>query len=26
DAALMIHGSLANIGNGYVSDITVNRQ
>lgn len=25
DAALMIHGSLANIGNGYVSDITVNR-
>ncbi len=26
DAALMIHGALANIGNGYVSDITVNRQ
>ncbi|AGQ91782.1 TPA: SDR family oxidoreductase [Vibrio parahaemolyticus] len=26
EAALMIHGSLANIGNGYVSDITVNRQ
>ncbi|MCX8761721.1 SDR family oxidoreductase [Vibrio parahaemolyticus] len=26
DAALMIHGSLANIGNGYISDITVNRQ
>ncbi|MBE4222907.1 short-chain dehydrogenase, partial [Vibrio parahaemolyticus] len=26
DAALMIHGSLASIGNGYVSDITVNRQ
>ncbi|HCE3276643.1 SDR family oxidoreductase [Vibrio parahaemolyticus] len=25
DAALMIHGALANIGNGYVSDITVNR-
>ncbi|WP_045465351.1 SDR family NAD(P)-dependent oxidoreductase [Vibrio hyugaensis] len=25
DAAKMIHGALANIGNGYVSDITVNR-
>ncbi|EII2404198.1 SDR family oxidoreductase [Vibrio parahaemolyticus] len=25
DAALMIHSALANIGNGYVSDITVNR-
>ncbi|OKA70192.1 short-chain dehydrogenase, partial [Vibrio parahaemolyticus] len=25
DAALMILGALANIGNGYVSDITVNR-
>ncbi|MEF1250677.1 SDR family NAD(P)-dependent oxidoreductase [Vibrio owensii] len=25
DAATMIHGALSNIGNGYVSDITVNR-